>query len=378
VVLADINNDSKPDLIVANPAFSGGSVSYLLGNGDGTFQAAAIIATGNYSVVAAGDVNLDGNVDLVALGTFLSPTVFLGNGNGTFQTGATYAAGSTPNSIVIRDITGDGKPDLVIGLTSGIGTLVGNGDGTFQTATEYVSGGDSGHVFLGNFNHDLRPDAAVANGLTFNVSLFLNSGSGKFLAARQFAVSGFQSQNSIGGVTGDFNGDGKKDIAVVSDTPGVHVLLGNGDGTFQSEIVTIAGFNPQGLATGDFNRDHKLDLVVTDATAEQVLILLGNGDGTFQVANTYPAPCDCGPVGVAVADVNHDGKLDVLAAIEQPNDPNRNFLEVYLGNGDGSLQPGVGYPVGIDALNVTLGDINNDGNLDAIVGAYTTTQFLSA
>jgi len=369
VAVADFNGDGKLDLAVANFSFSSASITLLLGNGNGTFQAATNVAGGSFDRLAAGDLNGDGKVDLVAVVNTSVATVFLGNGNGTFQKGVNYDSGSSSTHVAIADVNGDGHNDIVVGRSSGISTLFGNGDGTFQAPTEYASGGYAMDALLGDFNGDSNPDAAAPNNFSNNVSVFLNDGSGAFPGApRVFELNDFPVIYSPGGaIAANINSDGKKDIAALTNgsQPGVHVLLGNGDGTFQSQIYTSVGINPTAIAAGDFNKDHKLDVVVSDITASQIYVLLGNGDGTFETPVAYPTASSA--EGVAVADINKDGKLDLLVATFSIN-PKFNLLEVYLGNGDGTFKPGVTYAAGPGAYTVTVGDINKDGKMDAIVG----------
>jgi hypothetical protein len=174
--------------------------------------------------------------------------------------------------------------------------------------------------------------------------------------------------NSV--AVGDFNGDGKLDLAVADSAEnggesGVSVLLGNGDGTFQSPAIYHAGGVPYGVAVGDFNGDGKLDLVVADS-AGSVIVLLGNGDGTFQSPVIYAAGCS--PYSVAVGDFNGDGKLDLAVADSDFSYPcGHPGAAVLLGNGDGTFQPAVNYGAGSWPFSLVVGDFNGDGKLDLVV-----------
>ncbi len=354
VAVADVNGDGKPDLVMANAcsadSCTNGTVSVLLGNGDGTFQTAVNYASGGilaYSVAVA-DVNEDGKPDLVVTnecgsGATCDGTVgvLLGNGDGAFQTAVTYSSGGwNAYTVAAADVNGDGKPDLVVasqcasscnaGIGGGVvGVLLGNGDGTFQAPVTYGSGGLS----------------------TFWM------------------------------VVADVNGDGKPDLVVANDcgssatcgTDGtVGVLLGNGDGTFQTAVsYGSGGWGAYAVAAADVNGDGKPDLVVTNDCptgdtycgngASVVGVLLGNGDGSFQPAVTYPS--SGGSVSVAVADVNGDGKPDLLMA-----NWNSSTVGVLLGNGDGTFQQAVAYASGgYEATFVAVGDVNGDGKPDLMV-----------
>jgi hypothetical protein len=304
------------------------------------------------TAVEVGDFNHDGKLDLaVANWTSNNVSVLLGNGDGTFQAAVNYAAGSGPHSVAVGDFNGDGKLDLVtansgppgsgeIGNT--VSVLLGNGDGTFQPPVNSGAGSGPWSVAVGDFNGDGKLDLAVTLNDSVNpgaVSVLLGNGDGTFRAPVQYAT-GYEP----GGVgVGDFNGDGKLDL-VVAAGGGVNVLLGNGDGTFQAHVDYSGG----GVTVGDFNGDGKLDL--TDGGS----MLLGNGDGTFR------APISTGGAAggwAVVGDLNGDGKLDLVTA--------NNNVSVLLGNGDGTFQE-IDYSV-IHLESLALGDFNADGRPDIAV-----------
>ena len=175
VVVGDFNGDGKADLAVANQ--NGNNVSVLLGNGDGTFQAAVNYNTGTNSLsVAVGDFNGDGKADLaVADYNGNNVSVLLGNGDGTFRAAVNYNAGSGPSEVVVGDFNGDGKADLVVAnyLSNNVSVLLGKGDGTFQAPVNYSAAAGPISVAVGDFNGDGRADFAVANYGSFNVSIRL-------------------------------------------------------------------------------------------------------------------------------------------------------------------------------------------------------------
>jgi hypothetical protein len=160
---------------------------------------------------------------------------------------------------------------------------------------------------------------------------------------------------------GDFNGDGKLDLAVTNVLfSSVSVLLGNGDGTFGAATNYGAGFTPLSVAVGDFNGDGKLDLAVANASDNTVSVLLGNGTGGFGAAINYAVAS--GPRSVEVGDFNGDGKLDLVVANRDSNS-----VSVLLGNGDGTFGAATNYTVGADPVSVAVGDFNGDGALDLAV-----------
>src|SRR3989442_113159 len=228
-----------------------------------------------------------------------------------------YVAGTNigVSSIVVGDFNGDGKPDLAV-ANYGDGSawvLLGNGDGTFQPARNiFLTGGGNTvwYIAEGDFNADGKLDLAVTN-LTNNiVMVLLGNGDGTFQAARTFPVS----TNPALVAVGDFNGDGKPDLVVPNfNASPLSVLLGNGDGPFQAaQTFGGVGMQPQFVAVGDFNRDRKLDLVVTNSPSDSISVLLGNGDGTFQPAQNFSFDSD--PGYVTAGDFNGDGVQDLAVA----------------------------------------------------------------
>lgn len=178
-------------------------------------------------------------------------------------------------------------------------------------------------------------------------------------------------------VTGDFNGDGKMDIAVGNaGSNDVSILLGNGDGTFKAAVNSPAGASPQQMAAGDFNGDGKLDLVIINsgdgsAVLGVVNLLLGKGDGTFQTPTTIAA--DKYPAQLAVADFNEDKKLDLVVG-----DLRDGGVTLLLGKGDATFQPGtVIFPSTAGVSAMAVGDFNGDKHADVVVGTPDPTSFQS-
>ena len=379
VAADDFNGDGMPDLAVtARGSITGGfpgTVAVLLGNGDGTFQAAQNFRVGrDPDSVAVADFNRDGKPDLaVANGDSQSVSVLLGNGDGTFQAAQNAYPGVTPGSVAVGDFNGDGVPDLAVANVSyfRVSVLLGNGDGTFQAKRDYPAVG-AWAVAVGDFNGDGTLDLAVSSGRDYflhNVSVLLGNGDGTFQAARTFGAG----SASFSVVVGDFNGDGVQDLAAAnSSSTTVSVLLGNGDGTFPATPAFAVGINPESVAVGDFNRDDRLDLAVANAGSNTVSVLMGNGDGTFQAEQTHDA--GAGPTSVAVGDFNRDGNLDLVVANYGSNDYHAvtvaTTVSVLLGNGDGTFGAAQTFEAGSGPNAVVVGEFNGDGIQDLAVADY--------
>jgi hypothetical protein len=304
--IGDLNGDGNLDLVVA---LGGTNITVLLGKGDGTFQAPVNYAAGSSpSVVAVADFNGDGKLDIAVgnIGDNSNPSmsILLGNGDGTFQPAVNYSVPCCPSSIVAGDFNEDGKLDLVV-ATDAASVLLGNGDGTFQPVLNYPAGSNTATVAVGDFNGDGHLDLAVANNGSNNVSVLLGNGDGTFQSALDYQVG----NQPLTVVAGDFNGDGILDLAVTNlGDNTVGVLLGNGNGTFQSDVNYPAAGYPWGMTVGDFNGDGRLDLAVATGPTQ---ILFGKGDGTFEAATAYGGEL-ANPNTIAAGDFTGQGRLDLV------------------------------------------------------------------
>jgi hypothetical protein len=309
IAVGDFNNDGLLDFAVGTAT----GIQIYLGKGDGTFQLPVNISTRAVLSIVAGDFNGDGNPDLAVIDDGCCGhevlRVFLGNGKGGFptikRTGFVFL-----NSIVAAaDFNGDGKLDLYALTSLGRGcrgricidTLLGNGDGTFIDSG--ISGGPlpsgTGYPAIADFNGDGRLDVAVAGNNFFGkgvVDVFLGGGKGGFANGVSYRVA--FAGDSV--AAADVNGDGKIDLV----TDGVSVLLGNGDGTFQRGASVVSG-GSGAVNVGDFNGDGKLDI------AAGLSILLGNGNGTFQKPLTSFAGMES-RFPISMVGFNANGNLDLF------------------------------------------------------------------
>jgi hypothetical protein len=280
---------------------------------------------------------------------------------------------------------------ILLVLLGGLCTVPQAAGQIFGPGTTYGSGG-SGilSVAIADVNGDGKPDVLVVNecgtsnlscgigsAVNGSVAVLLGNGDGTFQSAVNYNSGGFIGYSLA---VADINGDGKPDVVVVNACGNstncqgtVGVLLGNGDGTFEPAQTYSSGGSIAGsVAIADVNLDGKPDILVTNqciSTADCIYgvspgtvgVLLGNGDGTFQPALTYSNRA-YGPESLAVGDMNGDGRPDLLAA---------NYLgsvSVLLGNGDGTFQSATTYETGgSNSFSLALSDVNKDGKLDVVV-----------
>jgi FG-GAP-like repeat/Cep192 domain 4 len=380
---SDIATPGTATVTVTNPTPGGGTSNVEFFDVSGfansvTFtQLPPAPGLDDVSGIITADFNGDGKLDLAYLVEAIAPgsvIIQLGNGDGSFQAPVSYPAGDVPSALVASDFNGDGKLDVAAANTQGntISILLGNGDGTFKSQITVPTAPGPLVLVAGDFNGDGKLDLAAANryqdsGDVGGVSILLGNGDGTFQSHVDYATSLFAYATTIG----DFNGDGNLDLIFFlgGSLPGQLLFLpGNGDGTFQSPQSFPADSNVESLIAADFNEDGNLDLVTADLGGG-AYVFLGNGNGTFQSAVEY-APGHLG-LCLAAGDFNADGKLD-LALTNQDQDS----FSVLLGNGDGTFQSPVDFPTSEGALGVAAGDFNGDGKLDLAVVVNAPVVFL--
>jgi|SRR5579863_5050126 len=290
-------------------------VSLYFGLGDGTLAAERTFATrsitGTPSLAATADFNNDGNIDVATS----DGSMLLGNGNDTFQAPVYgFDAPAKVISISPTDFNVDGNPDLLVLASDQEYVYLGNGDGTFQAPLTYSAGSGSAVVLAADFNGDRIPDLAVAD-TCINPSCT---------------------------------------------EPGIAILLGVGNGTFESPTYFSLAFVPQFMVVGDVNNDGILDLVVagSDSTSGYIGILLGNGDGTFQTPIDMVFAQNF-PFGLTISDFNGDGIQDLAFT-------SSSGLNVLLGTGDGMFGSPIVTP-NVYAGSVRPSDFNGDGIEDLVV-----------
>jgi hypothetical protein len=318
IAVADVNGDGKLDLICAN--YYGNSLSVLTNNGIGGFVLSGTYPVGGYpEPVIAADVNKDGKPDLIcANGLDSTLSVLTNNGSGGFALAGTYPVSNPPTSVIAADLNGDGNVDL-IDANWGSGTSPGNtltiftndGTGKFAVASSPVVDSNPYAVAAVDINGNGKLALICASWGHNIISVLTNNGSGGF---------GLSSTNVVGNqpkwiVTADVNGDGKMDLITANWNNGsgntLTVLTNNGNGGFALDSSPVVGAGSISLAAADVNGDGKVDLISANVYANTLTVLTNNGSGGFVLATNLPAGT---PNAVTAADVNGDGKADLISA----------------------------------------------------------------
>jgi hypothetical protein len=398
IIYVDVNGDGIPDLVQTSSM-----LSIWIGKGDGTFTLPAngnnyVEDSGGSLTLALTDFNGDGNLDIAQLGgDYKQISLYTGNGKGVFN-GAPMLASTTdasPSPFAlglddVADVQGKGYSSALYYDNGGVVTALGDGKGNFT----YVVGLSSAAVPLLNyiepvqadFNGDGKQDLLVAN-TDGSLMVALSNGDGTFQTPISVGLPALDCQINYA-ATGDLNGDGKTDIAVVyvgdaacggsgSTGSGYFIALGKGDGTFQTPTFTPYGTELYAVTLADMNRDGNLDLLLDDAPfqvsgAFAVDLLPGIGDGTFAAGTTVKSGSMISQV--IAGDYNSDGKPDLilLSEGEQTDTDTYTTAGILLlpGKGDGTFGAPSQIGTGNFFWNGSLTDVNNDGIPDLVVALY--------
>jgi hypothetical protein len=374
VTSADSATAGTALVTVANPRPGGGEsnpIFFTVANPVAVPSFTFLPANESFAIagsILSADLNGDGKLDLAYLvstqtGSPSSVIIQLGKGDGSFQSPVSYPVGKVPQSLIVSDFNGDGKPDLALANTQDntVSILLGKGDGTFQPGSTLPVLNAPEVLIAGDFNGDGKLDIVAGyrfqdTGDVGGISVLLGNGDGTFTHLVDYQA-GFL---VFGLAVGDFNRDGKLDLIVAAESPQVGIVLtfleGKGDGTFQASPAITPSANLEALAAADLNGDGRLDLITADLGGG-AFVELGNGDGTFQPPVEYGSGRSS--IGLVLGDFNADGKLDVLLSNQD-----QNSISILPGNGDGTFQNPIDFPAKSSTLSVAAGDFNGDGRMD--------------
>jgi FG-GAP-like repeat len=325
VAVVDVNHDGKPDLVVAN--LTPGTITVLLGDGKGHFRPAPgspFEAGQQPNDIGIGDFNRDGNIDLV-VPNHASPfvTVLLGDGRGAFRPiHIRTDSRPHPHAVAVADYDRDGKLDVAIDSwgDNQIELLRGDGVGRLESPGRRfaVSRRPYHRLRTADFNKDGAPDIVTTNLDGNSVTILLGDGHGGFHEAAGSPFSAGASPWSV--AIDDFNGDGNLDLVTIpydrdlTDPRQVAatVLSGDGHGGFRetAHLVLHDCHQPNRLATGDIDADHRPDIVISCSDSGNIVVFRNTKHGFEQTVGPLPGR----PEGVAIADLNGDGRNDIVVA----------------------------------------------------------------
>ncbi len=376
VAIADFTGDNRADILTVNSDDTtlGSSYSLLAGNGDGTFAARVDRVLVFYPEdVAAGDLNRDGRQDFV-IARAQTVTVLLGQGGGTFAAGVDYATTASGYAkVVIADLDGDTQLDVVASgeYPGSVSVLLGRGDGTLVMAAEYSAMPRPGTLAVADVNADSMPDVITGSWQDGYVGVRLGTGAGTLGAQVSYWAGGSVSAVAVA----DFDRDGKPDIAADNSNDGhVAVLPGSGGGRFEApRTLWPTSLNPTSVASADLNGDGVPDMVTLDTSSRVASVILGTGGARFTAATDYNV--SYGAKSLRLADFNGDSRADLLITNDYQT------VTVRLNRGDGSFLDGVDYVVSAGTSSTLapafVADVNRDGRLDIVASDTSVSKVLA-
>ena len=433
MAVADMNKDGFLDIITGNVGTE--SISILLGDANQTFATKIIHSiepNSTPSAIIVNDINNDDRLDVVmADDTRNNIGVFLGLGNGSLSFVATYSTGigSQPNSIVVGDLNNDRYSDIVVANigTGVVGIFQGYGNGSFTSQTIYLLRKSSrpSSVALYDFNDDHQLDIAVADSLFSYIQIFMGFGNGSFLKSKQYFTDstffpfylivndfnddhqldiavlgaeinafiilfGTEGEDFLVGkkhdtsntysfktmAAGDLNNDSRLDLVVANMDNGIiDVFLQNGNEPFASPatIVMGVGSKPHSIAVDDFDHDHRSDIVVTNYGSDNIAIILSSELDASTHSIRYSTGIGSRPSGVVIGHFDDDNHLDI-AVIKSATDA----IILFQGYGNGSFLALRSYSIGSGSAphSIAVADLNNDHRMDLVIANAGTNNIL--
>lgn len=318
-----------------------------------------------------GDFNNDGRAD-VAMANFDSPgyaTVLLGNGHGSFAYQSAPAVEKVPNGLAAGDFDGDGKLDLVVSSISNdpadiVSVLRGRGDGSFGAAVTYAVGAMPQNVVVADFNNDGKPDILTENGNSNSISVLLGNGDGTFMPAVPYDL-GLSPMNVA---VGDIDGDGNLDVFVSANSPLASFAFLQGFGYGRFGVARYGGSGGAlyyGIAVADLDRDGHLDVALLDTPGSKIDVYYGEGGGLFE--NVLEVPTDADFSSVAAADLFGDGHVELLTAGDSG-------VRLFESRRDGTFRDAGALPGVAGGANIAIADIDGNGSPDIVSPSYFTSQ----
>jgi hypothetical protein len=352
------------------------------GPGRGFLQVASAPAAGpDPEGVVLGDVDGDGDLDLLtanpganAVTVCLNGGDATGSNTGRFGPRRSVGVGSAPVHVALGDVDGDGDLDLLTANFAGatVSVRVNDGTGGFSGTQDVFVGGSPSVAALGDVDGDGDLDLLTANQLFGSASVRLNDGAGGFSGTQDVDLG----NGTIGVAMGDVDGDGDLDLLAVNFLGGtLSVRLNGGDasgsnaGVFGGGSELAIGPNPYGLAVGDVDADGDLDVVAAISGGSTVSVCFNDGGGGFRLVQAVAV--GSAPTGVALGDVDADGDLDLVTA-NAYNGAGGNTVSVRLNAGGGAFSGGADVPVGFRPKGVAIADVDGDGDLDVVANNHVS------
>ncbi len=393
IAIGDVSGDKKNDIVITDYY---GNVLLYTNQGSGTFAVKGVVVKLAASLpwlVAIADINGDKKMDIVLTDFWGEVRTFLGKGNGTFTAGPIYPLqwfDGAPSNVILADFNGDGVLDIFKAgdhYWKGQVTL-GRGDGTFQTNPAYGWGvtGFGNNLVTADFNGDGFPDVAFSwahsSGSVSEFGVMLGSSHGALAAPTYVTYLSNACLYSYPEwiATGDVNSDGKADIVATIQNYSatgcpmneVAIFTGLGTGKFKAPVFYSTGASVQStdVFLADLNGDGKLDIVTSNADGT-ISVLLNKGAGTYNPGTLITSVASLLPHlnALAIADFNGDGKLDIAVASYYPGSYS-NYVYILPGKGDGTFEA----PITVQAAplysytnSLAAGDFNHDGKMDLLV-----------
>jgi len=398
VAAGDLNGDGKPDL--AAVSYFGNFVSVMFNTTSPGASAPSFSGRTDFPIlsfsffVSIEDINEDGRPDMIVTSTGNSAVSTLfnitapGASTPAFNTREDFATGNTPQSVSAADLNGDGKKELVTGNVGGSVSIfmnqmiLGNTPASFSAKTDFTAGANTSGITSDDFNGDGKIDMAVSNASSNSISVFLNTivigePTPAFSPADNFASG----NNPLSIISGDLNGDGKKDIVTANlndNTVSVFfntTAAGAASSSFSARTDFSVNPGPYTVSMGDINNDGKPDLITPNISSNSFSVLMnttapGASTPTFSTRTDFA--CGGGPAWAAIKDLNGDGSLDVCIVNHNTANVSIFFNTTTPGASTPTFTSNTDFATGPEAFSAAVDDLNGDGKPDLAVENFSS------